>query len=329
MRAIVCSTLCDSNSNLTLEEVSSLSLQERTESVKIAVHAAGVNFADSLIIRGSYQVKPTLPFIPGFEVAGIVTEIKATSPHCKVGDRVMAIVDTGGFAEECIARISDVFILPDNLNFTQAAGLPIAYGTACYGLKVRAKIQHGEFLVVHGAAGGTGLAAVECARSLGAVVTAISSSAEKLNTIYERGAHYLINYKTEVIKAKVKAFTNGLGADVIYDPVGGQMLEESLHYIAPNGRLLIVGFASGLIPKIPANILMVKNITCIGFNFNSCRILDPGGVRSSLLEVLSWYATKHLSPPYVHHIFPLEEASHAVKAVAESSTIGKVVLVVV
>ncbi|VBB69635.1 Quinone oxidoreductase [invertebrate metagenome] len=323
MRAVVCRASCRDHRDLVLEELPPPVLPEGC--VRIAVHAAGVNFADSLILQGRYQEKIEPPFVPGFEVAGVVTEIKATAAPCRVGDRVMAMTRSGGFAEECVAQASDVFRLPDAMNFIQAAGFPIAYGTSHYGLKVRAQLQHEEVLVVHGAAGGVGLTAVECGNLMGATVIATSSTAEKLAIAAERGAHHLVDYRYGNVREQVRALTGGHGANVIYDPVGGEITNSSLRALAPNGRLLVVGFASGQVPQIPANILMVKNVSCMGFSFNAYRILDPAGVRTSFAELLAWFVAGLLRP-HICCTLDLAEASRAIETLLERSAIGKVIL---
>ena len=327
MRAIVCCSLADYDNchkNLVLKELPPPPLPEGA--VRIAVHAAGVNFADSLTLQGRYQDKLEPPFIPGFEVSGVVLEINASDTPYRVGDRVMAITPNGGFAEECVARTSDVWTIPNSMSFIQAAGFPIAYGTSYYGLRVRAHLQAGDVLVVHGAAGGVGLTAVECGKILGATVIATASNIAKLKMAAERGAHYLVDYQKDNVREKIKALTGGHGADVIYDPVGGELFKESLRVLAPNGRLLIVGFASGHIPQIPANIMMVKNISCIGFSFNAYRSIDPDGVRLAFTNLLTLFANGDLRPPHIYCTLDFSEASSAIKILLERRAIGKVIL---
>ncbi len=326
MRAIVCCSLSKDfqfDKNLILQDLPPQNLSEGD--VRIAVHAAGVNFADTLTLQGRYQDKLEPPFIPGFEVSGVVLEINAHDAPCRVGDRVMAITRSGGFAEECVVRASDVFTIPDSMDFVQAAGFPIAYGTSYYGLKMRAQLQAGDVLVVHGAAGGVGLTAVECGRLIGATVIATAGSEEKLKIAKERGAHYLINYRQENVRKRIRTLTGGHGADVIYDPVGGAIFNESLRFLAPNGRLLVVGFASGHVPQIPANIMMVKNISCIGFSFNAYRTIDPAGVRIALGNLLKWFVAGDLSP-YISCTLDMAEVSRALEILLGRMAIGKVIL---
>ncbi|KAF0118419.1 MAG: NADPH2:quinone reductase [Rhodospirillaceae bacterium] len=323
MRAVVCRSLGIAQ-GLACEEWPSPAVPEGF--VRIAVHAAGVNFADTLVMAGRYQDKIEPPFVPGFEVAGVVTEIKATAPPCRIGDRVMAMTRSGGFAEECVARISDVFVLPENMDFIQAAGFPITYGTAHYGLATRARLRSGETLVVHGAAGGAGLTAVACGVLMGATVIATASGTDKCAVAAGQGAHHLIDSRNENVRDRILDLTEGRGADVIYDPVGGALFDASLHAIAPNGRLVVVGFASGQIPQIPANILMVKNVSCIGFNFNAYRTLDPAGVRAAFAELLAWHEAGRLRP-HVRRTFTLAKARRAIETLLARGATGKLVLV--
>ena len=327
MRAIVCCSLGNHNAlhkNLVLKELPSPPLPEGC--VRIAVYAAGVNFADSLTLQGRYQDKLDPPFIPGFEVAGVVIEINAHDVSYTVGTRVMAITRSGGFADECVVRASDVFTIPDSMNFIQAAGFPIAYGTSYYALKVRANLQPNEVLIVHGAAGGVGLTAVECGNLMGATVIALAGGAQKLQIASERGAHYLLDYRQENIREKVRTFTEDHGADVIYDPVAGGLFHESLRVLAPNGRLLVVGFASGHVPQIPANIMMVKNISCIGFSFNAYRTIDPVGVQLAFKQLFAWFVSGSLRPPYIDCTLDIAEASSAIERLLERRAIGKIIL---
>lgn len=293
--------------------------------IRIQVRAAGVNFADTLMVRGEYQVKPQLPFAPGLEVAGYVTETASDVDTLSVGDRVMACVDYGGFAEEAIARQSDAVVMPDTMTFVEAAGFPIVYGTSHIGLVHKLRIQKGETLLVHGAAGGVGLTAVEIGKVLGARVIATAGGPEKLAIAQKYGADELIDYRTEDIRERVKALTDGRGADAVYDPVGGSVFDATLRATAQGGRILVVGFASGTVPQIPANILLVKNITAIGYYWGAHRKLDPGLVKDSFDELMTWY-TEGKIKPHVSHVFPMDEAQDAFDTLTGRKSTGKVVL---
>jgi NADPH2:quinone reductase len=294
--------------------------------VRIAVAAAGINFADSLIIAGKYQEKVEPPFVPGMELAGTVIEVAEGVTTCRPGDRVMANVTGGAFAEQAVADQTDVHVLPDGLDFVTAAGFPVAYGTSHLGLK-KAGLKPGEVLVVHGAAGGVGLTAVECGLAMGATVIATAGGPDKVRVALDHGAHHGIDYKSEDIRERVKQLTGGRGADVIYDPVGGAVFDASLRSIAPDGRILIIGFASGNVPQIPANILLVKNVTVIGYYWGAYRSLNPGVVRESMSEALDWWAAGRLKP-HVSQTVPLAEAARAIELLKARAATGKVVLVV-
>lgn len=293
--------------------------------VRIQVRAAGVNFADTLMVKGEYQVKPPLPFAPGLEVAGFITETAPDVSGLQVGDRVMACVDYGGFAEEAIARMTDAVVIPDEMTFIEAAGFPIVYGTSHIGLVHKLKLQAGETLLVHGAAGGVGLTAVEIGKALGARVIATAGGPEKLAIAKKYGADELIDYRTEDIRERVKALTDGRGADAVYDPVGGSVFDATLRATAQGGRILIVGFASGTVPQVPANILLVKNITAIGYYWGAHRVLDPGLVKDSFAELMAWYSAGTVKP-HISHVFPLADIQQAFDTLSGRKSTGKVVV---
>jgi NADPH2:quinone reductase len=293
--------------------------------VLIEVHGAGVNFADTLIVEGRYQERPALPFTPGAEVAGVVAELGAGVTTLKRGERVLATVGWGGYAEFVVAPAESVTRIPDRMEFAVAAGFPLAYGTSHGALEWRARLQPGETLLVHGAAGGVGLTAVEIGKTMGARVIATASSAEKLAIAKAHGADHLVDYTTESFRDRVKELTEGRGADVIYDPVGGEVLEQSLRCIAWGGRLLIIGFAGGKIPQIPANILLVKNIDAIGYYWGSYRKHRPDLVRQSFEKLLGWFEAGKLAP-HISHRLPLEEAGRAIELLKTRAATGKVVL---
>ncbi|HYN39041.1 MAG TPA: NADPH:quinone oxidoreductase family protein, partial [Rhodospirillales bacterium] len=277
------------------------------------------------IIAGRYQIKPPLPFSPGFEVAGEVLECAPGVTRCKPGDRVMAVLDYGGFAEEVVANQESVFVLSDSVSDEVAAAFPVAYGTSHLGLKYKCALEAGESVLVHGAAGGVGLTAVEIAKRIGATVIATASGAEKLSVAAAAGADHTIDSRAEDLRDQVKALTGGRGVDVVYDPVGGKLFEESLRCTANGGRILIVGFASGDVPQIPANILLVKNIAAIGYYWGAHKTVKPAWMRASFEELLSWLAAGRLNP-LVSQTFSLDEAPEAMQALKARRTTGKVVL---
>lgn len=292
--------------------------------VRIQVVAAGVNFADSLAIVGKYQEKMEPPFVPGLELAGTVVDVAADVPGLAVGDRVMANVSGGAFAESCVAHWTDVHKLPDALDFVTAAGFPVAYGTSHLGL-LKAGLKPGEVLVVHGAAGGVGLTAVEIGAAMGATVIATAGGADKVRVALDHGAHHGIDYKTEDIRERVKALTGGRGADVVYDPVGGDVFDASLRAVAPDGRILVIGFASGTVPQIPANHLLVKNVTVIGYWWGAYRKINPMLVRDSMAAALDLWAAGKLRP-HVSHTLPMDQAEQAIGLLKSRAATGKVVL---
>lgn len=322
MRAVLCKALGDEN-GLTIEDVPRPEL--RKNGVRIRVRAAGVNFADGLLIAGKYQQRQTPPFIPGFEVAGEVIETADGVTSCKVGDRVMANLDCGGFAEEAVAESSDVHVIPDSMGWADAAGFPVVWGTSHHGLIEKARLKAGETLLVHGAAGGVGLTAVEIGRALGATVIATAGGSDKLAVAADHGAHHGIDYKTEDVRQRVKELTGERGADVVYDPVGGPVFDASLRCTAADGRILVIGFASGAVPQIPANILLVKNLTVIGYWWGAYRKLDPMGLRRSYDQLLDWFSQGRIRP-HVSQSLPLAEAGRAIALLKGRAATGKLVL---
>jgi NADPH2:quinone reductase len=296
--------------------------------VKVKVAAAGLNFADTLMIAGQYQTKPPLPFVPGLELAGTVVETGPDVTHVKPGDRVMATADQGAFAELALVRSADVFAVPTGMDWPLAAGFPIAYGTSLGALRWKAALQPGELLLVHGAAGGVGLTAVEIGKAMGATVIATAGGAEKLATAKAHGADYLIDYKSEDIRERVKAIAAGLGkqgADVVYDPVGGAVFEASLRCVAWGARLVVVGFAAGQVAQIPANILLVKNIDALGFFFGSYRQHRPDLLHACFRDLAGLYQAGKLKP-HVSRALPLEGFREAFELLIQRRSTGKVVL---
>jgi len=322
MRAVVCPALGVAPASADIEPPSL-----GPGRVRIAVAAAGVNFADTLMVAGKYQEQLAPPFVPGFELAGTVLEAASGVDTCRPGDRVLAIVAGGAFAEQAVAEAADVFALPDSVDTVTAAGIAVAYGTSHMALTRMARIGAGETLVVHGAGGGVGLTAVEIGAALGARVIATAGGPDKLQAALERGAEAAIDSRAEEVRERIKALTGGRGADVVYDPVGGKLFEASLRSTAPGGRILVIGFASGEVPQIPANLLMVKNLAVIGFNWGAYRRLDPLALRRSMAEMLGWWAAGRLRPP-VPTTLPLAQAAEALARIKARKVTGKIVLTV-
>lgn len=324
MRAMVCSRL---------EGPESLSLEERPDPVPgpgevlIEVEAAGINFADGLITTGRYQVKPELPFIPGFEVAGRIGGFgPETNPQgLEIGQRVLALLDYGGFAERSVTRVEDVFPIPDAMTMAAAGGFPIAYGTAHLGLVKLARLSPVQTLLVHGAAGGVGLTAVEIGRAVGATVIGTAGGRERMEVAKMRGCDHVIDYREENVRERVLALTEGRGVDVTYDPVGGQVFEDSLRCTAPGGRLLVVGFASGTIPQIAANQLLVRNLTVSGYWYGAWRRLDPKRVADSMHDLFGWWEDGLINP-LTTATYPLEQTQQALTDLKGRRYPGKLVV---
>ena len=322
MRAMVCKTL-EGAGELVADDLPPPQLPPGF--VRIAVKAAGINFADSLLITGKYHDRPTPPFVPGMEVAGVVLETAAGVTTCRPGDRVMAAVDGGGFAEQAVALADDVHVLPDAMDFVTAAAFPVAYGTSYHALVDKAGLKAGESLLVTGAAGGVGLTAVEIGHALGATVIATAGGADKLAVALAQGADHGIDYKSEDIRERVKALTGGRGVDVVYDPVGGPVFDAALRATTPNGRLLVIGFAGGKVQQIAANYLLIKNLTVIGYVWGIQRKMDMPAIRRSFTHMLQWFAEGKLKP-LVSHRLPLAEANRAIALLTGRTSTGKVVL---
>ncbi len=312
MRAVLCQQWGEPGS-LTIGEAQSP--DAGPGQVKIRVRAAALNFADILMIGGTYQEKPPLPFSPGLEVAG---EDMAS------GERVMAVLSWGGFAEHAIANKSDIMAIPDTMSFEAAAAFPIAYGTAHMALGEKAGLKNGESLIVHGASGGVGLAAIDVGRAMGANVIAVTSGAEKIAAVIKQGANHVIDYKAGDVKEQIKALLPG-GGDVYFDPVGGSSFDASLRSAAPGARILVVGFAGGTVPQIPANILMVKNVSAIGFYWGAYRKFAPERVARSYRELFSWISQGRLNPLAVTP-FNMDDVRQAMDTMKSRQSIGKIVL---
>jgi NADPH2:quinone reductase len=322
MRAVLCKEWAGPE-KLVVEDVASLPIKDGA--VRIAVHAVGINFADLLLISGTYQEKPAFPFTPGMEVSGTVAEVGAGVSTLKVGDRVMALTGTGAYAEEVVIDANRVYKIPDKMDFVSAAGFPVTYGTSHGAFDWRAHLKAGEWLLVFGAAGGVGLTAVEIGKAMGAKVIACANGPEKLAIAQEHGADHLIDYSKEDIRERVKAITGGRGADVVYDPVGGDAFDASLRSIAWGGRLIVIGFASGRIPQAPANILLVKNIDVIGFYWGSYQVRKPELLRDSYAKLFRWYEEGKLKP-HTSAQLDLKDVAQAMELLRQRKSTGKVVL---
>ena len=293
--------------------------------VVIDVHACGVNFPDTLIIEGKYQFKPELPFSPGGEVAGTIRAFGAGVSGLAVGDRVVASPGWGGFAEQVVAPVLCVLRLPDGVRFDDAAACSIAYGTTHYALRERAQMQPGETLLVLGAAGGTGLSAVEIGKMMGARVIAAASSDDKLALCRAHGADETINYSSEDLRERIKALTGGRGVDVVYDPVGGAWSELALRSMAWKGRLLVIGFTAGEIPRLPLNLALLKGCSIVGVFHGGFQRNEPQAYQAQMAELFALVAQGRLKPAITAR-YPLEQAAQALQAFAERRVTGKVVL---
>jgi NADPH2:quinone reductase len=294
--------------------------------VVIAVRAAGVNFPDVLIIQNKYQFKPPLPFSPGAEVAGEVKAVGQGVTHLKPGDRVIGSTGWGGFAEEIAVDAARVIPIPDAMDFVTASAFLLTYGTSHYALKDRARIQPGETLLVLGAAGGVGLAAVELGKAMGARVIAAASTDDKLAVCREHGADEVVNYATEDLKERTKALTGGDGVDVVYDPVGGDLAEAALRAIAWEGRFLVIGFAAGPIPRIPLNLVLLKSCQVVGVFWGAFTARFPEQNRANIAELMAWYEAGTIHP-LVSATYPFERVAAALDDLTGRRVKGKVVLV--
>ncbi|WP_291981664.1 NADPH:quinone oxidoreductase family protein [Candidatus Accumulibacter sp. ACC005] len=322
MRAIVCHELTGPAS-LRLEELAEP--RPGPGQVRIGVRACGVNFADSLITRGQYQKQPQLPFSPGFEVSGEVLELAAGVEGVARGDRVLAMTPCGGYAEEVVADANRCLQIPAEMSWEHAAAFPVVFGTSHIALWHRARLQSGETLVVHGASGGVGLTAVAIGKQLGATVIATASSPEKLALAAAHGADHLLDSSCEDVRERIRELTAGRGADVVYDPVGGELFTASLRSMAFEGRILVIGFAGGSVPQIPANHLLVKNVDVMGVNWPAYAELNPRVMTESLQTLVRWYVEGAIKP-HVSASYPLEEALAALDQVVTRKSTGKVVI---
>ena len=293
--------------------------------VVVTVKAASVNFPDVLIIQNKYQFKPPLPFSPGSELAGVVKELGSGVSGCKAGDRVIAFTTYGAFAEEVKTEAARLLPLPAGMDFVHGAAFLLTYATSEHALRDRGALKAGESLLVLGAAGGVGLAAIEIGKALGARVIAAASSEEKLRVCREHGADATINYGTEDLRRRVQELTEGRGVDVVYDPVGGAYTETAFRSLAWRGRLLVVGFAAGEIPKLPLNLPLLKGAAAVGVFWGDFARREPQVFAESVRQLARWYAEGKLRP-HVSQTMPLEKAAEALKLLASREAKGKIVL---
>jgi NADPH2:quinone reductase len=291
----------------------------------ITMHAASVNFPDVLIIQNKYQFKPPLPFSPGSELAGVVKEVGPDVKNVKPGDKVIAFTTYGAFAEEVKTDAGRLIPLPKGMSYETGAAFLLTYGTSDHALRDRAALKAGESLLVLGAAGGVGLAAIEIGKALGARVIACASTDDKLAVCRDHGADETINYATEDMRERIKTLTAGKGVDVVYDAVGGPYSEPAFRSIAWRGRLLVVGFAAGDIPKLPLNLALLKGASIVGVFWGDFARREPKAFAESIQQLGRWHAEGKLKP-HVSQTFPLAKAVDALKMMAARQVKGKVVL---
>ena len=322
MKALYCRAF-GPETDLTVEEIDSP--VPSAGEVLVSVQAAGLNFPDLLCVRGEYQFKPPLPFVPGSEGAGVVAAVGEGVSGVSVDDRVCFNGLSGAFAEEIAIPATAVTQIPDSMLFEQAAGLTIVYGTSYYALKQRAGLQRGDTLLVLGAAGGVGLSAVELGAAMGARVIAAASSEQKLAIAAEHGAEIGIDYSKEDLKNRIKELTDGAGANVIYDPVGGELAEAAFRGIAWEGRHLVIGFASGPIPKLPLNLPLLKGAAAVGVFWGSWTKREPEAHKQNMVELFELF-TESAIQPHVSSTYPLGQFLDAFGEVSGRRAIGKVIL---
>ena len=322
MKAIVCNEWCKPE-ELKVSEIKNPTLDDN--SVRVEIHASGVNFPDVLIVQGKYQYKPPFPFSPGSEVAGIISEIGKNVKSYKVGDRVMAVTGHGAFAEEICIPENKITLVPESMDFITAASMSLTYGTSSYALFQRANIKENDIVLIHGATGGVGITAIEISKAVGAKVIATASTDEKLKVAKEYGADYCINYSQNEFKDKVKEYTDGKGANIIYDPVGGDVFNQSLRCIAWNGIILVIGFASGTIASAPTNLPLLKNCSIVGVFWGAWRERDHSGHNENMQKIINWWQ-KGIVNPKIWKVFKLENTKDALESLMTRKVIGKAVL---
>ena len=322
MKAVLCKELGPPE-KLVVENVPPLAPSKGQ--VVIAVKAAGVNFPDTLIIQGKYQFKPEPPFSPGGEVAGVIKAVGEGVSAWKAGERVLATSTWGGFAQEMLVEADHLTRMPEAMDFVSGSAFLLTYGTSYHALRDRAHLQPGETLLVLGASGGVGIAAIQIGKAMGARVIAAASSDAKLEVCKRNGADELINYASEDLRTRVKAITGGRGVDVVYDPVGGPYSEPALRDMAWNGRFLVVGFAAGEIPKVPLNLALLKGCSIVGVFWGAFTRNQPQDSRRNNEALMQLFAAGKVKP-HIHAAYPLERAAEALNEVLYKRVAGKVVL---
>jgi NADPH2:quinone reductase len=324
MNAILCNQFGPPN---TLVYTATENPTPQPDEVLIRIKACSANFPDVLIIQNKYQFKPSLPFSPGGEVAGDIIGCGANVHHLKMGDRVIALCGWGGFAEQVAVKAARAFVMPSPIDYTTAASTLYTHGTSYHALSDRANLKAGETLLVLGAAGGVGLAAVELGKLLGAKVIAAASSASKLKVCKEKGADEVIDYSQEDVKARIKELTGEKGVDVVYDPIGGHLAEQALRAMAWKGRYLVVGFASGTIPQFAANLALLKGCSIVGVFWGSFSEREPDKNNSNIQQLLKWIAEGKIKQ-HIYKEYPLQQAPQALQDMADRKVIGKAVIVI-
>jgi NADPH:quinone reductase len=322
MRAVICRAWGDVDT-LRVEDVPPPT--PAADEVLIDVRATGVNYADSIMVAGRYQTRPAFPFSPGLETAGVVAACGDAVTRFRPGDRVMATLAHGGFAEQAVAKEAETFAVPDRMPFDEAGAFPIAYISSHVAIRWQGRLEPGETLLVLGAAGGVGLCAVEIGKAMGARVIAAASTAEKLAVAQDHGADALIDYATDGLTARVMALTGDKGADVCFDPIGGDLSDAALSSLGWGGRLLLIGFVGG-VQQIPANRLLVKNRSALGCALRYYRWYAPDKLYRSVEELLAWYEAGKLNP-HVTHRLPLERTVDAIRLLTDRKAHGKIVVV--
>lgn len=323
MRALVCSRFGPVG-DLSVEELPSPSPAEGEVVVK--VEAAGLNYPDALVVQGKYQVRPPLPFVPGMELAGTVAAVGPGVERFRVGDPVMGTSQTGAFAEACALPAERVLRRPAAIPPDVAAAALVTYGTTHHALKDRARLRYGETLLVLGAAGGVGTAAVELGKVMGARVVAAASTDEKLELCRRLGADEVVNYAREPLRDRLKELTGGRGVDVVYDPVGGEHAEPALRATGWGARYLVIGFAAGEIPKVPLNLALLNERSIVGVYWGDWARRDPAASEANFAELAGWIATGRLKP-VVSERLPLEEVPRGMADLLERRAVGKLVVV--
>ena len=320
MKAIVCNNFGPIQ-DIEYKDVKKPIIQDK--SVIINVKSVGVNFPDGLLVQGKYQLKPETPFIPGMEVAGEIITVGSSVKNFQIGDRVAALSQLSGYAEQAVVQEKSVFKIPTNMSFDDSCALLCAYGTSHYALKQRAQLQKNELLVVLGASGSTGIAAIQIGKIIGAKVIAVSSNPEKQKIAKDNGADISIGYDN--LKEELKSISKGKGVDVIFDPVGGDIFDTVARTMARSGRLLVIGFASGKIPKLAVNLALVKEFSVVGVFWGAFTRGEPEEYKKNMIELFQWYQ-KDLLKPLIEENYPLSEAAKVLEKILARGAKGKIIL---